>query len=49
MFEYVGPFSGQVAGLIGEIQPAGKVVEEMVAEAVDILARKLPETVVAKP
>ena len=48
-FEYVGPFSGQVAGLIGEIKPAREVVEEMVAEAVDILSRKLPEAVVAKP
>ena len=48
-FEYVGPFSGQVSGLIGEIKPAREVVAEMVAEAVDILARRLPETVVAEP
>ena len=47
-FEFVGPFSGQVAGLIDEIKSAGEVVEEMVEQAVDILARKLPETVVAK-
>ncbi|MFP6615775.1 MAG: nitronate monooxygenase, partial [Candidatus Hydrogenedentota bacterium] len=47
-FEFVGPFSGQVAGLINAIQPAAEVVEEMVEQAVDILARKLPETVIAK-
>ncbi len=47
--EYVGPFSGQVAGLIGEIKPAKQVVDEMVEQAVDIIARKLPETVVARP
>ena len=48
-FEYVGPFSGQVSGLIDEIKPAREVVEEMVAEAVEILSRRLPETVVARP
>ena len=47
-FEYVGPFSGQVSGLIDEIKPARKVVDEMVEQAVDILCRKLPETVVAR-
>ena len=48
-FDYVGPFSGQVSGLIDEIKPAREVVEEMVAEAVEILSRRLPETVVARP
>ena len=48
-YEFVGPFSGQVSGLIDEIKPAREVVEEMVERAVDILCRKLPETVVAKP
>lgn len=48
-YEYVGPFSGQISGLIDEIKPAREVVEEMVEQAVDILCRKLPETVVAKP
>lgn len=43
--EYVGPFAGQVAGLIHDIKPAGKIVEEMVEEAADILTRRLPETV----
>lgn len=47
--EFIGPFSGQVAGLIDEIIPARQVVEDMVEQAVDILARKLPETVIAKP
>ncbi len=44
-YEYVGPFSGQVSGLIDEIKSAREVVEEMVEQAVDILIRKLPETV----
>ncbi|MCZ6893045.1 MAG: hypothetical protein O7H40_03225, partial [Gammaproteobacteria bacterium] len=47
-YEFVGPFSGQVSGLIDEIQPAGEVVAQMVEQAVDILSHKLPETVIAK-
>jgi len=43
--EFIGPFAGQVSGLIGEIKPAGQVVQEMVDEAVDILGRRLPEEV----
>jgi NAD(P)H-dependent flavin oxidoreductase YrpB (nitropropane dioxygenase family) len=43
--EYVGPFAGQVSGLIREIQPASEIVEQMVEEAADILTRRLPETV----
>jgi NAD(P)H-dependent flavin oxidoreductase YrpB (nitropropane dioxygenase family) len=43
--EYVGPFAGQVSGLIREVEPAAKIVEGMVEEAADILTRKLPETV----
>jgi NAD(P)H-dependent flavin oxidoreductase YrpB (nitropropane dioxygenase family) len=46
--EFMGPFSGQVAGMISEIQPAAKILEDMVEEAVEILTRRLPETVVAK-
>jgi len=46
--EFMGPFSGQVSGLIKEIKPAAVILEEMVAETVDILSRRLPETVVAK-
>jgi nitronate monooxygenase len=46
--EYMGPFSGQVAGLITEIKPAAQIVEEMVEEAVDILTRRLPESVIAE-
>ncbi|HMK65379.1 MAG TPA: nitronate monooxygenase, partial [Thermodesulfobacteriota bacterium] len=46
--EYMGPFSGQVSGLIKEIKPAGQVLEDMVEEAVDVLTRRLPETVTAK-
>ncbi len=45
--DYVAPFSGQVSGLIKEIKPAAKVLEEMVEETVDILARKMPENITA--
>lgn len=40
--DYVGPFAGQVSGLIGEIKPAARIVEEMVAETVDILTSRMP-------
>ncbi|MCG6911821.1 MAG: nitronate monooxygenase [Deltaproteobacteria bacterium] len=43
--EFMGPFSGQVSGLIKEIKPAAVILEEMVEEAADILARKLPADV----
>ncbi len=46
--EYSGPFSGQVSGMIKEIKPAAEILADMVEETVDILCRKLPETVVAK-
>ena len=46
--DYVGGLAGQVSGLIHEIKPARQVLEEMVEEAVDILTRKLPESVVAR-
>jgi hypothetical protein len=45
--EYVGPFSGQVAGLIGEIKPAADILMDMVTGAADVLSRKLPESVKA--
>jgi NAD(P)H-dependent flavin oxidoreductase YrpB (nitropropane dioxygenase family) len=43
--EYVGPFAGQVVGLIHDIKPAAQIVEDMVEEAADILGRRLRETV----
>ncbi|MGA2733512.1 MAG: nitronate monooxygenase [Syntrophobacteraceae bacterium] len=46
--DYIGGLAGQVSGLIHDIKPARQVVEEMVEEAVDILTRKLPATVVAE-
>jgi nitronate monooxygenase len=46
--EYVGGLAGQVSGLINQIKPARQVLEEMVEEAVEILTRRLPETVTAK-
>ena len=48
-YEYVGPFAGQVSGLIDEIKPAAQILADMVEGAVDVLARKLPEEVTAKP
>jgi len=45
--EFMGPFAGQVVGLIDEIKPAARVLEEMVEQAADILSRKLPESVTA--
>lgn len=46
--DFVGGLAGQVSGLIKEIKPAAQVLEDMVAEAVDILTRRLPENVTAK-
>lgn len=46
--DYVGGLAGQVSGLIHDIKPARQVLEEMVEEAVDILTRKLPASVVTK-
>ena len=46
--QYVGGLAGQISGMIKEIKPARQVLEEMVEEAVDILTRRLPETVVAR-
>jgi len=46
--DYVGGLAGQVSGIIREIKPAREILEDMVEEAVDILTRKLPESVVAK-
>jgi len=45
---YVGPFAGQISGLISEIKSAREIVDEMVEDAVDILTRRLPQSVVAK-
>ncbi len=45
MNEYISPFAGQVSGMIHDIKPAADIVREMVEEAVDILARRLPDTV----
>ena len=41
--------AGQISGLLHEIRPAGEVLEGMVAEAVEILNRRLPEAVTAEP
>lgn len=43
--DFVGAFAGQISGLIKEIKPARQVLEEMVAEAAEILTRKLPDSV----
>lgn len=46
--EFMGPFSGQVSGLITEIKPAAQILENLVEEAVDVLTRRLPASVVAR-
>jgi len=46
--DYVGGLAGQISGLIKEIKPARQALEEMVEEAVEILTRKLPETVIVR-
>jgi nitronate monooxygenase len=46
--DYMSGFAGQVSGIIHEIKPARKVVEDMVGEAVDILTSKLPASVKVK-
>ncbi len=43
--EYVGPFAGQVSGLIHDVEPAATIVERLVEETVDRLARGLPAEV----
>lgn len=45
---YVGGLAGQVSALISDIKPAAQVVEEMVAETVEILGQKLPGMVQIK-
>ena len=46
--DFVGGLAGQVSGIIKEIKPAARVLEDMVAEAVEILTKRLPESVVAR-
>lgn len=46
--EYIGPFEGQISGLIRDIRPAARILEDMVAETVDVLIRRLPEAVTVK-
>ena len=43
--DFVGGLAGQVSGIIQEVKPAAQVLEDMVAEAVDILKNKLPQAV----
>ena len=45
--DYIGGLAGQISGIIHDIKPAAQLVEELVAETVEILSRKLPETVKA--
>ncbi len=43
--DYVTGPAGQISGIIDQVKPAAQVLEEMVEEAADILARRLPESV----
>jgi nitronate monooxygenase len=46
--EYIGPFAGQISGLITEIKPAAEILQDMVEEAADILTRRFPENIIVK-
>jgi nitronate monooxygenase len=46
--DFIGGFAGQASGMIKEIKPAGEVLQDMVDQAAEILARKLPEAVSVK-
>lgn len=46
--DYVGGLAGQISGLIQEIKPAARVLEEMVQEAADIFTKKLPRDVLVE-
>lgn len=46
--DYIGGFAGQISGLINKIVPARQVVEEMVADAAEILMNTLPRAVTIK-
>lgn len=46
--DYVGGLAGQISGLIQDIKPAAKLLDDLVEETVEILSRKLPATVIAK-
>ena len=47
--EYFMNAAGQVSGLLDKARPAGEILGDMVAQAADILARKIPATVTAIP
>jgi len=46
--DFMGPFAGQISGMIHEIKPAAQILGEMVEETVDILTRGLQERVNAR-
>ena len=46
--EFMGPFSGQVSGLIKEVKPAALIVEEMIEEAAEIITQKFPAEIIVK-
>ena len=41
--------AGQVSGMLSEVRPAAVILEEMVAEAADIFATRLPAAITAAP
>lgn len=42
---YIGQYAGQIAGMIHDVKPAGQLLEELVAETVEILAKRLPQLI----
>jgi hypothetical protein len=41
--------TGQIVGMLKDVRPAKEILNDMVREAVDILNKKLPTKVKAKP
>ncbi len=48
MTDYLAEFSGQIAGMLKERKSAGRIVGDMVRDAIEILTQRLPGEVVAR-
>ena len=46
--DYVGGLAGQVSGIIKEIKPTAQMLEDIIAKTVEILTKRLPESIVAR-
>jgi nitronate monooxygenase len=48
MTDYLAEFSGQIAGMLRERKSAGRIVGDMVRDAIEILTERLPSEVTAR-